>query len=145
MELAAKFEHIGDNTQHFTTPAAEEKYVRDRVQLISDLESLIQRQVLSPIKDTVEIPPNSKSVIYAVFQPTAGTLQGAFQRRVKCDGKIIAKLVSYDKSLDPRPADERANVLPEVEIVTRAKVCKSTLNIAQHNIQFGILRKHEIR
>lgn len=129
---------------------AEEKLVRTEIHLQRALREAIARGQLVPI-GLLDVPPAAVMQVVAVYTPQGSTrphIQGTARKQ---DSRIFLRLLQFDRrravgvpefeALRDRDIDE----LPVRDLMVRASVCRSMLELGQPHINFGHMDKGDRR
>ncbi|WFD20634.1 hypothetical protein MCAP1_002883 [Malassezia caprae] len=129
---------------------AEEKLVRTEIHLQRALREAISRGQLVPI-GLLDVAPHAVMQVVAVYTPRGSTrphIQGTARKQ---DSRIFLRLLQFDRRravgvpefevLRDRDIDE----LPVRDLMVRASVCRSMLELGQPHINFGHMDKGDRR
>lgn len=129
---------------------AEEKLVRTEIHLQRALREAMARGQLVPI-GLLDVAPHAVMQVVAVYTPQGSTrphIQGTARKQ---DSRIFLRLLQFDRrraigvpefeALCERDIDE----LPVRDLMVRATVCRSMLELGQPHINFGNMDKGDRR
>ncbi|WFD24306.1 hypothetical protein MEQU1_003005 [Malassezia equina] len=129
---------------------AEEKLVRTEIHLQRALKEAMARGQLVPI-GLLDVAPHAVMQVVAVYTPRGSTrphIQGTARKQ---DSRIFLRLLQFDRrraagvpefeALRDRDIDE----LPVRDLMVRASVCRSRLELGQPHINFGHMDKGDRR
>lgn len=129
---------------------AEEKLVRTEIHLQRALREAVARGQLVPI-GLLDVAPHAVMQVVAVYTPRGSTrphIQGTARKQ---DSRIFLRLLQFDRrravgvpefeALRDRDIDE----LPVRDLMVRASVCRSMLELGQPHINFGHMDKGDRR
>ena len=128
---------------------AEEQYVRSEIALHRALDEAVSSHKLVPI-GVLEVPPHAEMQVIAVYSPSGSTrphIQGTARKQ---DSRVFLRLLEFDAARANRPEFEAlrgldVDELPVRDLMVRATVCRSMLELGQPHINFGHMDKGDER
>lgn len=128
---------------------AEEQYVRSEIALHRALDEAISSHKLVPI-GVLEVPPRAEMQVVAVYSPSGSTrphIQGTARKQ---DSRVFLRLLEFDAARANRPEFAAlrgldVDELPVRDLMVRATVCRSMLELGQPHINFGHMDKGDER
>eukprot|EP01119_Soliformovum_irregulare_P011729 TRINITY_DN2968_c0_g1_i1.p1 TRINITY_DN2968_c0_g1~~TRINITY_DN2968_c0_g1_i1.p1 ORF type:complete len:2115 (-),score=553.79 TRINITY_DN2968_c0_g1_i1:1679-8023(-) len=118
----------------FTEPDQEEEYIAGELDKLSDLQSAITSHQISPMT-ILSLDPKQSRTIYVILTPSL-TKRPSIQGKLrKFDSKILIELSN---------ANEQTVTMenPFKELAVTAKICRSIMDLAQKNINFGTIQPY---
>lgn len=128
---------------------AEERYVRTEIALQRALNDIIDSGQLVPI-GVLEVDPYDEMQVVAVYKPSGSTrphIQGTARKQ---DSRMFLRLLEFDSTRVKGPEFEAlrhldVDELPVRDLMVRATVCRSMLELGQPHINFGHMDKGDER
>lgn len=111
----------------FTDSRQEDEYIMQEVSRLSLAKRAIKEQILLSI-ESLEMQPLEQKTIYAVFHPIGTKRPSVKGKLKKFDSKILLHLERVGKIVQEIEAQE---------LRVTAKICRSIINLAQKNVNFG--------
>lgn len=128
-------------TPLFARQLLEEQFVRYQLAWRTELNRLIEKGELVPTS-LLQLNPNEEEEIIIVYTPTSSQSLTS-----KNDASISFRLINFDQSAihtsdeDDDQVEQRfKGFIPVLRnVIVRAQVCKSSMELGQKNINFGIV------
>ncbi|KAI8137679.1 hypothetical protein BJV82DRAFT_674482 [Fennellomyces sp. T-0311] len=146
-DLISVLEHGSKaTTPLFPKQSAEERFVRQQLAWRHELEKLIEKGDLVRAS-TIDVSPHSEEEVVIVFTPNGDTKPHVQSAPKKQDARIFLRLVDFDRNIEQ---DEFSSLLygdlstiPVREVIVRAQLCRSIMDLGQKNINFGLVERNE--
>ncbi|PRP80194.1 hypothetical protein PROFUN_12152, partial [Planoprotostelium fungivorum] len=113
----------------FTDASQEEQHVTTETARLEALDRAIKYHQLIPAT-LISMGPDEEAIVYVVFRPNPTKRPSIKTKLRKFDSKITITAVSEFSS-------QRSESQQETQITTTAKICRSVMDLAQKNINFG--------
>ncbi|KAK4517193.1 uncharacterized protein ATC70_000525 [Mucor velutinosus] len=142
-DLISILEHGSlSRTPLFPRQSLEEQFVKYQLAWRTELDRLIEKGEIVPTP-LLQLDPKEETEIIIVYTPRKDHWQSSLT--TKKAAALSIRLIDFDHSSDE---DEEANLedrkTPVVrKVIVRAQVCKSSMEVGQRNINFGLVDKGE--
>ncbi|KAI9031580.1 hypothetical protein CLU79DRAFT_830852 [Phycomyces nitens] len=146
-DLISVLEHGSKATPPlFPKQSAEEQFVRHQLAWRRELDRLIEKGDLVPAL-LVEVAPQDEEEVVIVFTPKGNTKPHVHTAPKKQDGRIFLRLIDFDRNMEQTEfenlMDLDQSLIPVREVIVRAQLCRSVMDLGQKNINFGIVERNE--
>lgn len=146
-DLIAVLEHGSRAaTPLFPKLSAEERFVRQQLAWRRELERLIEKGDLVRTS-LVEVDPNGEEEVVIVFTPNGESKPHVQSAPKKQDTRIFLRLVEFDRNIDQAEFENLLDLddsaIPVRELIIRAQLCRSIMDLGQRNINFGLVERNE--
>ncbi|OAD01211.1 hypothetical protein MUCCIDRAFT_165110 [Mucor lusitanicus CBS 277.49] len=142
-DLISILEHGSlSRTPLFPRQALEEQFVKYQLAWRTELDRLIEKGEIVPTS-LLQLDPKEETEIIIVYTPSKDHWQSSLT--TKKAAALSIRLIDFDHSSDE---DDEASAsdrkIPVVrKVIVRAQVCKSSMEVGQRNINFGLVDKGE--
>ncbi|KAI7867864.1 hypothetical protein BDF14DRAFT_1799977 [Spinellus fusiger] len=130
----------------FPKQAAEEQYVRHQLAWRRELDRLVEKGDLVPTS-LVQVEPQGEEEVVIVFTPKGINKPHVHTSPKKQDGRIFLRLVDFDRNIEQTEfenlLDLDQSLIPVREVIVRAQLCRSSMDLGQKNINFGMVERNE--
>lgn len=130
----------------FPKQAAEEQFVRHQLAWRRELERLIEKGDLVQTS-LVHVDPEGEEEVVIVFTPNGETKPHVKSAPKKQDGRIFLRLVDFDRNIEQAEFENLLDLdqckIPLREVIVRAQLCRSVMDLGQKNINFGMVERNE--
>ncbi|CAO3600478.1 unnamed protein product [Absidia cylindrospora] len=130
----------------FPKQAAEEQFVRHQLAWRRELDRLIEKGDLVQTS-LVHVDPEGEEEVVIVFTPNGETNAHVKSAPKKQDGRIFLRLVDFDRNIEQTEFENLLDLdqsnIPLREVIVRAQLCRSTMDLGQRNINFGMVERNE--
>ncbi|KAI8335710.1 hypothetical protein BC941DRAFT_429143 [Chlamydoabsidia padenii] len=130
----------------FPKQAAEEQFVRHQLAWRRELERLIEKGDLVQTS-LVHVDPEGEEEVVIVFTPNGETKPHVKSAPKKQDGRIFLRLVDFDRDIEQTEFENLLDLdqcnIPLREVIVRAQLCRSVMDLGQKNINFGMVERNE--
>ncbi|GAN10444.1 hypothetical protein MAM1_0355d09985 [Mucor ambiguus] len=142
-DLISILEHGSlSRTPLFPRQSLEEQFVKYQLAWRTELDRLIEKGEIVPTS-LLQLDPKEETEIIIVYTPSRDHWQSSLT--TKKAAALSIRLIDFDHSSDED--DEAATgdrKIPVVrKVIVRAQVCKSSMEVGQRNINFGLVDKGE--
>ncbi|KAL0084669.1 hypothetical protein F4703DRAFT_1855426 [Phycomyces blakesleeanus] len=146
-DLISVLEHGSKATPPlFPKQSAEEQFVRHQLAWRRELDRLIEKGDLVPAM-LVQVEPQGEEEVVIVFTPKGNTKPHVHTAPKKQDGRIFLRLIDFDRNMEQTEfenlMDLDNSLIPVREVIVRAQLCRSVMDLGQKNINFGIVERNE--
>lgn len=144
-EMASYLETVNLGEAVFGSMATEDAFVRNHSSWLDELRRAIETKALYPAS-TLYLEPEERVTIYVVYAPTHSSQpknRPVGNKLIKADAKLRFRLVPPTRL--PSAGQDTLADLPIFELPVEAKLCSSSLILAQRHIQFGRLKRGDQR
>ncbi|KAI9489901.1 hypothetical protein BDB00DRAFT_875869 [Zychaea mexicana] len=133
-------------TPLFPKQSAEERFVRQQLAWRRELDRLIEKGDLVR-SSIINVDPQGEEEVVIVFTPNSDTKPHVQSAPKKQDARIFLRLVDFDRNIEQ---EEFASLLygdqstiPVREVIVRAQLSRSIMDLGQKNINFGLVERNE--
>ncbi|KAF7728409.1 hypothetical protein EC973_006217 [Apophysomyces ossiformis] len=130
----------------FPKQAAEEKFVRYQLAWRRELERLIEKGDLVRTS-FVDVASHGEEEVVVVFTPNSETKPHIHTAPKKQDARIFLRLINFDRNIEQTEfenlLDLDQSLIPVREVILRAQLCSSVMDLGQRNINFGLVERNE--
>jgi hypothetical protein len=141
-DLISILEHGSlSRTPLFARQSLEEQFVRYQLAWRTELDRLIEKGELVPTS-LLQLHAKEETEVIIVYTPSKDHWQSSLT--IKKAAALSIRLIDFDHSSDEdeeRNTDRKPSAVRKV--IVRAQVCKSSMEVGQRNINFGIVDKGE--
>ncbi|KAI9139015.1 hypothetical protein BKA69DRAFT_705580 [Paraphysoderma sedebokerense] len=131
----------------FPKQAMEERYVKFLLNLRRELDQSIRDGRLIPVTSSIEIAPDTEENIVLIYTPKGANKPYIQGKSRKQDAKVFVRLMDFDREIQQPQFESLLKgdlaQIPVREFLLRSTLCRSTMELGQKNINFGLLAKHE--
>lgn len=141
-DLISILEHGSlSRTPLFARQALEEQFVRYQLAWRTELDRLIEKGELVPTS-LLQLYAKEETEVIIVYTPSEDHWQSSLT--TKKAAALSIRLIDFDHSSDDDEETNTDRKIPVVrKVIVRAQVCKSSMEVGQRNINFGIVHKGE--
>ncbi|KAG2222140.1 hypothetical protein INT45_007576 [Circinella minor] len=133
-------------TPLFPKQSAEERFVRQQLAWRRELDRLIEKGDLVR-SSTIEVAPHGEEEVVIVFTPNGETKPHVQSAPKKQDARIFLRLISFDRNIEQEEFTSLLygdqSTIPVREVIVRAQLCRSIMDLGQKNINFGLVERNE--
>lgn len=146
-DLIAVLEHGSKaSTPLFPKQSAEEEFVRQQLAWRRELERLIEKKDL--VRATIiNLDPRAEEEVVIVFTPNGDTKPHIQTTPKNQDARIFLRLVDFDRNIEQTEFENLLHrdksEIPVREVIVRAQLCRSVMDLGQKNINFGLVQRNE--
>ncbi|KAG0164422.1 hypothetical protein DFQ28_010304 [Apophysomyces sp. BC1034] len=130
----------------FPKQAAEEKFVRYQLAWRRELERLVEKGDLVRTS-FVDVAPQGEEEVVVVFTPNGETKPYIHTAPKKQDARILLRLINFDRNIEQTEFENLLDLdqllIPVREVILRAQLCCSVMDLGQRNINFGMVERNE--
>ncbi|CAO3616900.1 unnamed protein product [Cunninghamella echinulata] len=146
-DLLSVLEHESKaSTPLFPKQSAEEQFVRHQLAWRHEMNRLIEKGDLVQTS-TVHVDPEGEEEVVIVYTPNGTNKPYIQSAPKKQDARIFLRLVDFDRDIEQTEfenlLDLNQNDIPLREVIVRAQLCRSVMDLGQKNINFGIVERNE--
>ncbi|KAI8639190.1 hypothetical protein BD408DRAFT_435399 [Parasitella parasitica] len=128
-------------TPLFAKQSSEEQFVRYQLAWRTELDRLIEKGELVPTS-LLQLDAKEEIEVVIVYTPNQDHWQSSLT--TKKAAALSIRLIDFDHSSDDDEESNAGRKIPVVrKVIVRAQVCKSSMEVGQRNINFGIVEKGE--
>ncbi|EPB92695.1 hypothetical protein HMPREF1544_00424 [Mucor circinelloides 1006PhL] len=142
-DLISILEHGSlSRTPLFPRQSSEEQFVKYQLAWRTELDRLIEKEEIVPVS-LLQLDPKEETEIIIVYTPRKDHWQSSLT--TKKAAALSIRLIDFEHSSDE---DDEVSIsdkkIPAVrKVIVRAQVCKSSMEVGQRNINFGLVDKGE--
>ncbi|KAI9246915.1 hypothetical protein BDA99DRAFT_565333 [Phascolomyces articulosus] len=133
-------------TPLFPKQSAEERFVRQQLAWRRELDRLIEKGDLVR-SSKIEVDPHGEEEVVIVFTPNGDTKQHVQSAPKKQDARIFLRLIDFDRNIEQEEFTSLLygdqSTIPVREVIVRAQLCRSIMDLGQKNINFGLVERNE--
>ena len=115
-----------ENIPFFFNSEEEDNYILDKIKRVESLQNAIDMGRLTLVGDFLHLHAAEEKTLYVVFKPIDTKRPAVKGKLQKFESKIVITQVNESQLSS--------------EIVVNAKICRSIMQLAQKNINFGNIR-----
>ncbi|CEP19501.1 hypothetical protein [Parasitella parasitica] len=128
-------------TPLFAKQSSEEQFVRYQLAWRTELDRLIEKGELVPTS-LLQLDAKEETEVIIVYTPNKDHWQSSLT--TKNAAALSIRLIDFDYSSDEDEETNADRKIPVVrKVIVRAQVCKSSMEVGQRNINFGLVDKGE--
>lgn len=133
-------------TPLFPKQSAEERFVRQQLAWRRELDRLIEKGDLVRTQ-FVDVLPHAEEEVVIVYTPNGSNKPHIQSAPKKQDGRIFLRLVDFDRNIEQPEFQSLLygdqSLIPVREVILRAQLCRSIMDLGQKNINFGLVERNE--
>ncbi|KAI9314100.1 hypothetical protein BX666DRAFT_498730 [Dichotomocladium elegans] len=146
-DLISVLEHGSKaSTPLFPKQAAEERFVRQQLAWRRELDRLIEKGDLVRT-ELIDVEAQGEEEVVIVFTPNGLTKPHIQSAPKKQDARIFLRLVDFDRNIEQAEFESLLygdqSSIPVREVIIRAQLCRSIMDLGQKNINFGLVERNE--
>lgn len=136
--------------EFYTSYSEEETYVKSQINAFKELNRMIKDKMITPL-GRITIQPKTKFHVIMVLTPSSTTFTHQTGVPRKFIAKVLFKLLQFDLKVDHQPQfdplfhPDSIESAPVRELMLRAMVCHTRLEVSQRSLSFGKIEKDEFR
>lgn len=133
-------------TPLFPKHSSEERFVRQQLAWRRELDRLIEKGDLMRTS-IIDVDALGEEEVVIVFTPNGATKPHIKSAPKKQDARIFLRLVDFDRNMDQTEFENLLDLdqsqIPVREVIVRAQLSRSVMDLGQKNINFGLVERNE--